>query len=108
MDIKKIKEIVNSDFPEDFKKYAILSTIAKDRDAIPYMLQVLEEEREQQRELLLDTNLELSRALVVLNDKNLKSNKKVVTDPKWVVGEIKKHYVKWKNHIKCNFNIEGL
>jgi len=50
----------------------------------------------------------LSRALIVLNDNNLKYNKKVVAEPKWVVGEIKKHYLKWKDYIKCTFNVEGL
>ncbi len=108
MDIKSIKQIVNSDLPTDYQEKAILSIIADDKKAIPYIMEILDNERKQTKELLLDTNVELSRALIVLNDDNLKYNKKVVADPKWVVGEIKKHYLKWKDYIKCTFNIEGL
>ena len=71
-------------------------------------MEILENERKQSNALLLDTNVELSRALLVLNDKNLKTNKKVIADPQWVVGEIKKHYLKWKDYIRCNFKVEGL
>ena len=108
MDIKSIKQIVNSDLPTDYQEEAILSILADDKKVIPYIMEILENERKQSKELILDTNSELSRALLVLNDENLKSNKKVVADPKWVVGEIKKHYHKWQNHIKCNFKVDGL
>lgn len=108
MDIKSIKQIVNSDLPTDYQEKAILSILANDEKVIPCIMKILENEREQNKELILDTNSELSRALLVLNDENLKSNKKVVAEPKWVVGEIKKHYLKWKDYIKCNFKIDGL
>ena len=108
MDIKSIKQIVNSDLPIDYQEKAILSILADDKKVIPYIMEILENERKQSKELILDTNSELSRALLVLNDENLKSNKKVVADPKWVVGEIKKHYLKWKDYIKCNFKVDGL
>lgn len=58
--------------------------------------------------MILDQNSELSRALVILEDDNLKPNNKVFCDPKWVAEEIKKHYLKWQHIIKCNFNVEGL
>lgn len=108
MDIKSIKQIVNSNLSEEYQKNAILSIIANDKKAIPYILEILNNERKENKELILDSNMELSRALIVLDDDNLKSNKKVVTDPKWVAGEIKKHYLKWKNVITCNFKIDGL
>jgi hypothetical protein len=108
MNIKQIKQIVNADLPEVQQRQAILTIIADDKNAIPYIMEILNHERTTTQELLLDSNHELSRALVVLNDENLKSNKKVVADPKWVVGEIKKHYLKWKDYIKCNFKIDGL
>ncbi len=108
MDIKSIKQIVNSDLPSDYQEKAILSILADDKKVIPYIMEILENERKQSKELILDTNSELSRALIVLNDDNLKSNKKIVAEPKWVVGEIKKHYLKWENYIKCNFKVEGL
>ena len=108
MDIKSIKQIVNSDLPSDYQEEAILSILADDKKVIPYIMKILENERKQNKELILDTNAELSRALLVLNDTNLKSSKKMVADPKWVVGEIKKHYLKWKDYIKCNFKVDGL
>jgi hypothetical protein len=108
MDIKSIKQIVNSDLPNEYQEKAILSILADDKKVIPYIMEILESERKQKKELLLDTNAELSRALLVLNDENLKANKKVVAEPKWVVGEIKKHYLKWKDYIKCNFKVDGL
>lgn len=108
MDIKSIKQIINSDLPIDYQEKAIFSIIADDKKAIPYIMEILDNERKQTKELLLDTNVELSRALIVLNDNYLKYNKKVVADPKWVVGEIKKHYLKWKDYIKCCFNVQDI
>ena len=108
MDIKSIKQIVNSDLPSDYQEEVILSILADDKKVIPYIMKILENERKQNKELILDTNAELSRALLVLDDTNLKSSKKMVADPKWVVGEIKKHYLKWKDYIKCNFKVDGL
>ena len=65
-------------------------------------------EREKREELILDSNAELSRALIVLKDDNLKYSKKIIADPKWVAGEIIKHYQKWKDYVKCNFKVDGL
>lgn len=108
MDITSIKNVVNSNLPLDYQEKAILSIIAKDKQAIPYIMEILDNERKINKELISDSNAELSRALVVLSDKNLKSNKNIIADPKWVVGEIKKHYLRWTGHIKCNFQIDDL
>jgi Tfp pilus assembly pilus retraction ATPase PilT len=108
MDLKSIKEIVNSGLDNADQEHLIISIIATDKNAIPTILRILDAERSNNRELLLDTNAELSRALVVLKDPNLKWNKKILADPKWVVGEIIKHYQKWKHTIGCTFNIEEL
>jgi len=51
-------------------------------------LDILQKESDDNNELILDSNAELSRALVVLINKSLKTNKK------FVVSEIKKHYIK--------------
>lgn len=108
MNIKTIKEIVNSGMDEGNQRKAILSVIANDVKAIPYIMEILDNERKQKQELILDSNAELSRALIVLSDENLKSNKKIIANPKWVAEEIKKHFLKWSNIIKCNFNVDGL
>ena len=108
MDINAIKEIVNSNNSDEYKESLIISVISMDKKVIPTILEILHQERMKKDELILDSNAELSRALVVLKDNNLKSNKKIIADPKWVSGEIIKHYQKWKDYIRCNFKIDGL
>ena len=109
MDIKKIKEIVNCDNIDDSTKISMITIVlSEDKNIIPTLLKMLQNEREIQKELLIDTNAELSRALLVLNDDNLKTNKKIIVEPKWVAQEIKKHYNKWYEYISCNFKIDGL
>lgn len=108
MNVKKIKEVVNLEISDEKKERLILSIIADDKKAIPTILNILNVEREKREELILDSNAELSRALVVLKDDNLKYNKKIIADPKWVAGEIIKHYQKWKDYVICNFKVDGL
>lgn len=108
MDIKLIKEVVNSNMSKEAQEEAILLVLANDDKVIPYIMTILNHERRTNKELLLDMNMELSRALIVLKDDNLKYNKKIIVEPNFVVGEIKKHYIKWKDYIRCNFKIDGL
>lgn len=108
MNIDEIAKIANSDISLSTKEYRILSVIAKDEKAIHLILQMLNSEREKQRELILDSNVELSRALVTLKDKNLKYNTKIIANPPWVVEQIIKHYIKWRDEIKCCFKMEEL
>lgn len=110
MDINSIKQIVNSDLPNDYQEKAILSIIAIDKKVIPYIMEILENERKQSKELLLDTNMELSRALVTLRLKpsDVKTKKALKEHTEFVIDEIKKHYIKWKDYIKCCFNVDGL
>lgn len=108
MNLKAIKAITTSGLSDEYQSRAILEVLANDPDVIPNILSILEIERETKRELILDSNAELSRALIVLKDDNLKWNKSIASDPKWVSDEIIKHYKKWKNVIKCNFKIKEL
>ena len=105
MDIKKIREIINLNLSDELTENYLIAIISDDKKVIPVILELLNSERELKEKLLSDTNVELSRALVVLQDKNLKYNKKIIADPSWVVGEIIKHYKKWKDYITCNFKI---
>lgn len=108
LDIYKIKEVIQLDISEEQKEQYILGIIANDKNAIPIILKILNNERKIKEELILDANVELSKALLVLKDVNLKYNKKIIVEPKWIVNEIIKYYKKWKNYIKCNFNIDEL
>ena len=108
MNVEKIKQIVNADISEEQKEIMIINVISEDKKVIPIILDILQSERERNSEMILDYNMELSRALIVLKDKNLKYDKNIIADPKWVTGEIIKHYQKWKDYIRCNFKIDGL
>ena len=108
MNINELKLVINSTMTNELKERAILTILSQDNKVIPHILEILQNERATNKELLLDTNMELSRALIVLNDDNLKPNKKVLVDPKWVAGEIFKHYIKWKDYIRCNFKFKQL
>lgn len=108
MDIKKIRDIINLNLPDEVTENYLIAIISDDKKVIPTLLEMLDSEIELNERLLSDTNVELSRALVVLQDKNLKYNKKIIADPAWVVGEIIKHYKKWKDYIGCCFKIKEL
>ena len=94
MNIKLITEIINSNSSDESKEKMIISALSIDKKIIPTILEILQEERVVKDELILDSNAELSRALIVLRDNNLKSNKKIIADAKWVSKEIIKHYKK--------------
>lgn len=104
-----IKKIVESNHPL-WEKFLIVE-LANDKMVIPMILEILESERKINEELLTDSNAELSRALVTIIDKNYGNNKgknKAHIDRGWVADQIKAHYLKWKERIKCCFKVEGL
>jgi len=108
MDIKSIKSVLDNNLlPENIKENLILSIIALDKKAIPMILQILNSEREQNKEIILDSNSELSRALITLEDPNIGKENQII-ELGFVIDEIKKHYLKWQNTIKCNFKVKGL
>ena len=51
-----------------------------------------------------DLNEPINANILIKNSEN----KKIISDPKWVSGEIIKHYQKWKDFVSCNFKVEGL
>lgn len=102
MNIELIKSVVNDDLLlESQKRSRIIQIIAEDKQAIPDLLSILNEERNVNRTLITDMNSELSRAAVVLKDIS-----KPVAEPKWIVEQIKLFYAKWERSIKCNFEYE--
>jgi hypothetical protein len=107
MNIDNIKKIISSNAPDFAKESMIMTELSKDKQVIPKILSLLEEERELNKELILDTNLELSRALVALEDKQL-GKKKGLMEISFVTEEIKKHYLKWQNSIRCCFKMKDL
>lgn len=108
MNLKLIKDVINSTQLDDAaKERLIIGVLAKDENVVPLILSILEVERKENKELILDSNLELNRALVTLNDDKIGKKGAIVELP-FVIGEIKKHYLKWKHKIKCCFKFDDL
>ena len=108
MDLEKIKAILdNNDLSKKDKEYYILRVVGEDEEAIPTILGILGVERKKNKELILDSNLELSRALITLEDPKV-GKKKPIIELSFVTGEIRKHYLKWKDTIRTTLKIEGL
>ena len=109
MNLEKIKKIVNSG-NSNWDKLLIVE-LSKDPNVIPIIMNLLAAERSTNEKLLMDTNAELSRALVTILDENYgktEGKQKAYIDRIWVAAQIKDHYLKWKEFIKCCFKIEGL
>lgn len=63
MNIKNIKEIVNDEMLTDNqKRHMLYLELAHDENAITTILGILDAERQEKRELILDLNLYLSKA----------------------------------------------
>ncbi len=110
MNINKIAKVLSLQIPDEQKRSMILLIIAKDKDAIPHILNILKNEREYNEELLLDINEELSKALVTLirNDEKTKRGKDVIEETALIIQSIKNHYLKFAETIRCCFKIDGL
>lgn len=89
MRIDKIKEIVNSKSTDIIKENQIIEELSKDKNVIPTLLKILDRERINKEELLMDMNLELSRADIHIKEPTLacgEINKKI---PKNKIEEVK-------------------
>ncbi len=113
MDLKGIRDILDSDNSVDAKERYIIVLLAKDRDAIPNILKVLAEEREFNTSLIDDANLELSRAhtfIEVMNPKLLDKKENHTTTmhsgvtKEFILDKIAGFYIKYKGRITHSFN----
>ena len=68
MDLKLIKQVLDYELLDEVKENLILQVLAKDKKVIPNLLQMLECERDFNKELLLDINEELSKTYITLNE----------------------------------------
>lgn len=103
MNLDKIKETVNSSKENAVKELEIIIILSQDENVIPTVLKILNKERTINDQLITETNAELSRALVTLVEPHIK-----LTTGSFVIGQIKAHYHKWKDKIKCNFRFDDL
>lgn len=105
MNIESIKEAVNADNLSNLQKeWVILQILSEDENVIPQMLNILQTERQRNKELLIDTNLELSRAFVKLEYPEIGGK----DNPTFITDCIRAHFLKWKDYIHCCFKMDGL
>ena len=71
MDINKIKSVVDLNAPDSIKEELILEILSKDQNLIPNLLKILQGEREERNDLILELNLQLSRAHTGLENPEL-------------------------------------
>lgn len=100
MDLKLIKEIIeHKSLSEEYKAQAILRVLSEDKDALPYLLTIIIYERDTQKSIISDLNLEVSRYHIHIQDsKLLKQNKEFLNE------QTKTLYEKWKDFIQPLFN----
>lgn len=97
MNLKALAEVLKLEVPDQVKKDKILRILSSDENTIVYLLRILDHERDANKELISDLNLELSRAHVhILSPKLMK---KIFT-----LNNIELLYIKWKEKIKHCFN----
>ncbi len=71
MNIKELKEIINSSLPEEIIKSEIINSIAKDENAISTIMLILERERKFEKQISDEMNLLLSKAHTGLDNRKL-------------------------------------
>ncbi len=101
MNVELIAQIVNDrNNSEEEKRSLIIGVLARDKNAMPDILELLAEERKNKNELILGFNLELSRANVYIEEKpESKDESKQGFNKAFVTSEIKKFYTKYKDFI---------
>lgn len=92
MDIKKLKEVINSNLPDDYIEAKIINILSKDENVIPMMLSVLQNEREIKKEISMEMNVLLSKAHIGLDNKKFNKGN-------FMQNEIIEFYTKYKDHI---------
>lgn len=100
--LDKIQSILANPLMDDeAKTYNILALIAHDKNSIPFIMDMLQHERKESRQLILDMNLELSRTHFYLDQHALENpdNKKQSLNKAWVISKVQEFYAKYKGVI---------
>jgi hypothetical protein len=96
MNLDYIKKVLDSGMPAELKRRSILSIISKDENAIPEILEILNHERARKKELILEMNMQLSRA-------DMTRKAPTLNDDDFVTKEIKKFYEENKEQVRHCF-----
>ena len=100
MNIKLIRQAINSKLGDELTKMLIIDILAKDKDVIHDVLQIIAREREVKTELITELNFELSRAETGLDKPELNKDR-------FMNKEIKKFYIKYQDHVGHCFKNYG-
>lgn len=106
MNVSIIKEIVNNKMmPDDVKQLLIIGVLADDENVIPDILDVLDKERKNRKELITDMNLELSRAHIYIDEYTESAKmEKARFNKGFILDNISKFYIKYTGKIIHCFN----
>ncbi len=100
----------DSTMSDEVKQSSIINVLAKDENVLTTIMHVLQKERLYRKDLLLDMNLELSRAHIFIDDYmpepvKLRKNETGPTFTRnFVLDQIAAFYVKYKDTILHSFN----
>lgn len=98
MNLDKLKEILNQEIRADVKEILFLEQLSKEEDIVPNLLRILEAERRRNKEVIIDMNLELSRAFNYVHEAAFDKKKKGF-NKEFLLGEIKNFYRRYKSVI---------
>jgi hypothetical protein len=98
MNIDLIKEISTSDIPDETKAVKILYAVTKSKAAIPFLLKIIEKEREEHETAIMEKDFLLRRTLQLLRLKATSNEHGALIKSEFnhLVCEIEKHL----NHTK--------
>ena len=108
MNIQELKTAINSDLPDDFKEQQIIQILAKDKNVMPTVLKILSAEREYQKEILDEINLNLSRTHIFIEAytpdlQKLKKVESVGFTKQFVLDKVEEFYTNYPS-IRHLFN----
>lgn len=92
MNLKEIKDIVNSDIPETQKRLQIIKILADDPNSLMMVIQTIHLERLMKNDIISELNLHLSKADCILDNPNLHPDTNMLK-------EISDFYIKYSDFI---------
>ena len=92
MNLKELKSIINSGLSDEVIKSEIINSLAKDENVIPFIMKILEREREFKKEIHSEMNLLLSKAHIGLDNKKF-------NEGNFMQKEIIEFYTKYRGYV---------
>lgn len=92
MDLDKIQEVLSSGMPNAVKQNTILKILSEDESVLENMMKILDFERERKKALILEMNMQLSRADTFIRCPR-------IAESDFITGEIEKFYRDHKGQV---------